>query len=225
MSFEIAIPFRSARSSSIWYSFPVNGTDWPATSARFASTLTTRSPHRTTVSAVPCERRTTACTRASSSSLWKGFVTVIVGPKAEPFDLVCCGIQARQDQDWRVDVGGAERLKHLVARPVGQVQVEEDDVVGVKLRKLDPFFAAVRHVDGGRCRSQHQLDAVRNRQIVLNHQNVHWAALYRDLLSFPVTSVKKALRAAVQDRQCGPQGLATKWACSSSQGSEQPLCC
>src|SRR3954471_237714 len=122
MSLEIVIPFRSARNSSIWYSFPVNGTDWPATSARFASTLTTRSPHRTTVRR-PLRAAHDGVHARQQFVFVKRLGDVIVGPKAEPFDLVGCGIQARQDQHWRVNVGGAEGLKHFVARPVGQVQV------------------------------------------------------------------------------------------------------
>src|SRR6185312_13612121 len=66
---------------------------------------------------------------------------------------------------------------------------------------------------------------VRNRRVVLNHQNVHWAALCRDLQSFRVRSVKKRLRAMrgrTLETVAGSEGPAVKGKVETARtGGEQ----
>ena len=64
-------------------------------------------------------------------------------------------------------------LQHLVARHVGQVQVEQDDVVIVELAEVDAFFAEIGRVDVEALGLEHQLDALRRRAIVLDQQYPH----------------------------------------------------
>ena len=71
---------------------------------------------------------------------------VVVGAETQALDLVLDPDQPREDQDRRLDLSDAERAQNLVARHVGQVQVEEDDVVVVELAEIDALFAEVRRI-------------------------------------------------------------------------------
>ena len=72
-----------------------------------------------------------------------------------------------------VDLGHAERLQHLIARHVGQVEIEKDDVVVVELAEIDAFFAQIGRVDIEAFGLEHQLDALGRCGIVLDQQNPH----------------------------------------------------
>jgi hypothetical protein len=63
--------------------------------------------------------------RATSSSLWKGLVNVVVGAEAETPDLVLDAAEAGEDQYGRLHLGDAQRVENLEARHVRQIQVEE----------------------------------------------------------------------------------------------------
>ena len=102
---------------------------------------------------------------------------VVVGAEAEALDLVLDAGEAGEDQDRRLDLGDAQELQHLVARHVGQVQVEQDDVVVVELAEIDAFFAEVGRVDVEALGLEHQLDALRGRAVVFNQQNAHASPL------------------------------------------------
>ena len=91
--------------------------------------------------------------RATSSSLWNGF---------EALHLVLDPGKARKDEDRRLYLGDPQGAQHLVSRHVGQVQVEQDDVVVVELAEVDAFLAEVRRVDVEVLKLEHQLDASRN---------------------------------------------------------------
>ena len=105
--------------------------------------------------------------------LVEGLGHVVVGAEAEALDLVLDAGEAGEDEDRRVDLGDAERLQHFIARHVGQVQVEQDDVVVIELAEIDAFFAEIGRVDVETFRLEHQLDALGRRGIVLDQQYPH----------------------------------------------------
>ncbi len=87
---------------------------------------------------------------------WLGHV--VVGAEAETLDLVLDAGEAGEDQDRRLHLGDAQRAQHLEARHVGQVQVEQDDVVVVELAEIDALFAQIGRVDVEALGFEHQLD-------------------------------------------------------------------
>src|SRR3546814_18491880 len=54
---------------------------------------------------------------------------------------------ARQDQHRRLHARDAELLEHVVAVHVGQVEIEQDDVVIVELAEIEAFFTQIGGVD------------------------------------------------------------------------------
>jgi len=54
--------------------------------------------------------------------------------------------EAGEDQDRCLHLGDAQRSEHLVARHIGQVQVEQNDVVVVEFAKVGALFAEIRRV-------------------------------------------------------------------------------
>ena len=84
---------------------------------------------------------------------------------------------AGKDQDRRLDLGEAKRPQHFVAGHVGEVQVEENDVVVVELAEVDALFTEVRRVDVEALRFQHQLDALCGCTVVFYQQNAHFIPL------------------------------------------------
>jgi len=83
---------------------------------------------------------------------------VVVGAEAETFDLVLDAGQAGEDQDRRLHFGDAQGAQDLEARHVGQVQVQQNDVVVVELAEVDAFFTQVGGVDVEALGFKHQLD-------------------------------------------------------------------
>ena len=73
-------------------------------------------------------------------------------------------------------------LEHLEAAHVGQVQIEQDDVVVVELSEVDALFAQVRRVDVEALGLEHQIDALRHRAIVFYQQDSHRSAAPRKAL-------------------------------------------
>ena len=98
---------------------------------------------------------------------------VVVGAEAETLDLVLDAGKAGEDQDRRLDLGDPQRAQNLETRHVGEVQVEQDDVVVVELAEIDAFFAEVRRVDVEALGFEHQLDRLSGRAVVFNEQNAH----------------------------------------------------
>jgi hypothetical protein len=103
----------------------------------------------------------------------EGFGQVIVGAEAEALELVFRIVEPRQDQDRRVDPGIAQLAQHLVAGHVGQVQVQKDDVVIVKLREIDALLPQVGGIDVQIRVLEHHLDASGRGRIVFDEQNAH----------------------------------------------------
>ena len=69
--------------------------------------------------------------------------------------------------------GHAESLKNLVAMHVRQVEVENDDVVVVKLSEIDTLFAKIGRVDVKAFHREHHVDASRRGLIVLYQKHSH----------------------------------------------------
>ena len=94
-------------------------------------------------------------------------------------------------------------LQDLVARHVGQVQVEQDDVVVVELAEIDAFFAEIRRVDVETLGFEHQLDRLRGGAIVFNQQNAHASPLpspLRAQVGTPLAARRKRLGTTDSER-------------------------
>jgi len=63
---------------------------------------------------------------------------VVIGAEAETLDLVLDAGEAGEDQDWRLHLGDAQAAQNLETRHVGQIQVQQDDVVVVELPRSTP---------------------------------------------------------------------------------------
>ena len=68
-------------------------------------------------------------------------------------------------------------LQHVVAGHVGQVEVEQDDVVIVELAEIDAFFAEIGRVDVEALGFEHQLDRLRDGAVIFNQQYAHASPL------------------------------------------------
>ena len=106
--------------------------------------------------------------------LVEGLGQVVVGAEAEALDLVLDAGEAGEDQDRRLDLGDAQRAQDLVARHVGQVQVEQDDVVVVELAEVDALLAEIGRVDVEVLGLEHQLDALRGGAVVFDQKYAHF---------------------------------------------------
>ena len=105
--------------------------------------------------------------------LVEGLGHIVVGAEAQAAHLVLDAGEAGENQDRRVDLADAQRLQNLIARHVGQIEIEQDDVVIVELAEIDAFFAEIGGVDVETFGLEHQLDALGRRGIVLDQQNSH----------------------------------------------------
>ena len=68
----------------------------------------------------------------------------------------------------RLHLRDAQRAQHLVARHVGKVQIEKDDVVVVELAEVDAFLAEIRRIDIEILGFEHELDALSGRAVIFN---------------------------------------------------------
>ena len=105
--------------------------------------------------------------------LVEGFGHVVVGAEAQALHLVLDAGKAGEDEDGRVDLGDAKRLQNLVTRHVGEVQVQQNDVVIVELSEVDAFFAQIGRIYVEPFRLEHQFDALGRRGIILDQQYPH----------------------------------------------------
>ena len=95
---------------------------------------------------------------------------VVVGAEAETLDLVLDAREAGKDHDWRLDLrrpAGSGRNSSK-ARHVGQVQVQQYDVVVIELAEVDAFFTQVGGVDVEALGFQHQLNRLSRGAVVFN---------------------------------------------------------
>ncbi|GJE34646.1 hypothetical protein LDDCCGHA_4858 [Methylobacterium oxalidis] len=105
--------------------------------------------------------------------LVEGLGQVVVGAEAETLHLVLDARHAGENQDRGLHLRDAKGAEHLVARHVGQVQVEEDDVVVVELAEIDALLTEVGGVGVEVLGLEHQLDAGRDRGIIFDKQHAH----------------------------------------------------
>src|SRR4029079_11884483 len=103
----------------------------------------------------------------------EGLGHIVVGAEAERLDLGLDDGIAGQDQHGRLHLGDAQGLQHFETRHIGQLQVQNDDVVIVKLAQIDPFFAEIGGVDVKAFTAQHQLDAPRHGAVVFDQEYAH----------------------------------------------------
>src|SRR5579862_8785755 len=95
---------------------------------------------------------------------------VVVGAAGEGLDLGVDLRGARQDHDRGVDLADTQAAQHLDAAHVGQIQVEQDEIVIVDLAQIDAFLTQVRRVDVEAFGLQHQFDALRGRAVIFDQQ-------------------------------------------------------
>src|SRR6478609_801256 len=109
--------------------------------------------------------------------LVEGFGHVVVGADAETLDLVLDAGKAGEDQNRCLDLGDPELLEHVIAGHVGQVQVEQDDVVIVEFAEIYAFFAQIGRIDIETLGLQHQLDRLRDGAVIFYQQYAHASPL------------------------------------------------
>jgi len=98
---------------------------------------------------------------------------VVVGAAAQGFHLGVDLRRAGQDHDRGVDLAVPQRAQNVHAAHVGQVQVQQDQVVVVDLAQIHALFAQVRRVDVEALGLQHQLDGLSRGAVILNQQYAH----------------------------------------------------
>jgi hypothetical protein len=95
---------------------------------------------------------------------------VVVGTEAEALDLILDAGEAGQNQDRCLDFCDAQGAQDLETRHVGQVEVEQDHIVGVTLGEVAALFSEVSRIDRESFALEHKLDGLRGRAIVLDEQ-------------------------------------------------------
>src|SRR6185437_9844160 len=89
------------------------------------------------------------------------------------FDLVLDASHSGKNQDRRLYLGDPQRAEHLIAGHVGQVEIEQNDVVVIELAEIDPLLAEVGDIDVEILRLQHQFNALCGRRIVFDQKYPH----------------------------------------------------
>src|SRR5262245_15535473 len=148
--------------------------------------------------------------------LVEGLGHVVVGTDAETLDLVLDAGEAGEDQNGSLDLGYPKLLEHVVAGHVGQVKVEKDNIVIVKLTEIDAFLSEVRRVDVETLGFKHQFDRLRDGAVIFYQQNAHASPLV----------VRRSGRQV--GRTCGTQNafeqliriLTDTWLTNSDSGSQ-----
>jgi predicted GTPase len=98
---------------------------------------------------------------------------IVVRTEAETLYLVLGTGHAGQDQDRRLDLRDAERPQNFIARHVGEVQIEKNDVVVIELAEVDALFAEIRRINVEILGFEHQLDALRSCAVVFDQKYAH----------------------------------------------------
>jgi len=109
--------------------------------------------------------------------LVEGLGHVVVGADAETPDLVFDAGEAGEDQNGCLDLGNPKLLEHVVTGHVGQVEVEQDDVVIVELSEIDAFLAKIRRIDVETLGFKHQFDRLRDGAVIFYQQYAHASPL------------------------------------------------
>src|ERR1700730_3253064 len=85
---------------------------------------------------------------------------VIVGAEAETLDLILDAGNSGEYQDRCLHLGDAQRSEHLETRHIGQIQVEQNDVVVVELAEIDALSAQISPVDVEALAFEHQYELI-----------------------------------------------------------------
>ena len=101
------------------------------------------------------------------------FGQIIIGPEPKPLDLAFGIVRAGQDQNRRIDACEPQLTQHIMAIHIGQTEVQQNEVVIVKLGQIDAFFAQIRRIDVQVGMCQHQFDAFRCGRVVFNQKHAH----------------------------------------------------
>src|SRR5579864_3428161 len=109
--------------------------------------------------------------------LVEGFGHIVIGADAETLDLVLDAGEAGEDQNGCFDFRHAQLLEHVIAGHVGQIEVEQDDVVVVKLSEIDAFFAEIGRIDVKALGFQYQFDRLRDGAVIFYQQYAHASPL------------------------------------------------
>src|SRR6516162_7745480 len=109
--------------------------------------------------------------------LVEGLRHVVVGADAETPDLVLDAGQAGEDQNGCLDLGNPKLLEHVVTGHVGQVEVEQDNVVVIEFSEIDAFLAKIRRVDVEALGFKHQFDRLRDGAVIFYQQYAHASPL------------------------------------------------
>src|SRR6202790_3276383 len=109
--------------------------------------------------------------------LVEGLGHVVVGADAETLDLVLDAGKAGEDQNGGLDLRYPQLLEHVVAGHIRQIEVEQNNVVVVKLSEIDAFFSQVRRIDVETLGFQHQFDRLRDGAVIFYQQYAHASPL------------------------------------------------
>ena len=100
--------------------------------------------------------------------LLEGLGQIVIGTGPEPLDLTLRFGEAREDQHGRFDTRVAHAPQHLHPVDVGQLEIENDDVVIVELGDLKTVFAQVRRIDHHGRRFEQHFDAFCRGRLILD---------------------------------------------------------
>ena len=109
--------------------------------------------------------------------LVEGLGHVVVGADAETLDLVLDAGEAGEDQNRCFDLRHPKLLEHVVTGHVGQVEIEQDNIVIVKFSEIDAFFSEVRRIDVETLGFEHQFDRLRDGAVIFYQQYAHASPL------------------------------------------------
>ena len=98
----------------------------------------------------------------------KGLGHVIIGAEAKAAQLAFSVVRSGQDQDRRIDARQPQVTQNLHPVHVGQIEIQQDQIVVIELGQVDPLLAHVRPKDVVAGGGQHQLNRARRAGIVLN---------------------------------------------------------
>src|SRR5262245_36460631 len=109
--------------------------------------------------------------------LVEGFGHVVVGANAQTLDLVLDAGEAGEDQNGCFDLRDTKLLENVISGHIRQVQIEQNDIVIIKLTEIDAFFSEVRRIDVKTLGFEHQLNRLRSGAVIFNQQYAHASPL------------------------------------------------
>jgi hypothetical protein len=117
-----------------------------------------------TGSAKPAARRSSAWTRASSSSVWNGF---------EPGDLVLPAIARRQNEYRQAFAEAARRADQLEPGQAGEPEIDDREIRRVLAHGIQTLRPVGRGVDGVTGHPQRRRELRAQLRLVLDDEDAH----------------------------------------------------